>query len=283
MKTIADKIVAITGAGSGIGRALALEVARHKGMPVLLDVNEKGLEETAQLIAALGGGSERYVLDVRDPAQWAVVADKVIARFGHVDVLINNAGVFSLAQSFLEIKPEYARFIYDVNVWGAFNGARVFVPLLAKRPEAALVNVASSLAFVSSPLYAVYCSSKSAVAGLTNALRQELSHTRIHVMTVFPGPTKTNLGRNVEAADRQKQDEHASLFNKFAITLPETVARNVVKGLLGNRKLVCGSADAKFTQILTRLAPMAGHALMGAVMRKAAGPKLFARLGELDK
>jgi short-subunit dehydrogenase len=283
MRTLTDKVVAITGAGSGIGRCLALEVVRHKGIPVLLDVNEKGLEETTQMVTALGGKSERHILDIRDADQWAAVADKIIASFGHVDVLINNAGVFSLAQSFLDIDMKQARFIFDVNVFGTFTGARTFVPLLAKRPEATLVNVASSLALVATPLYSAYCASKAAVSGLTNVLRDELSGTRIHVMTVFPGPTKTNLGRNVQTDDKAEHDAHANHFEKFAITTPEAVARKVVKGILSNKKQVCTSADSKFAQIMSRLSPMWGHALMAFVMRKVANPKLYARLDALSK
>jgi short-subunit dehydrogenase len=283
MRTLADKVVAITGAGSGIGRCIALEVARHKGIPVLLDVNEKGLQETEQMVTALGAKTMHSLLDIRDADQWQAVADKIIATFGQVDVLINNAGVFSLAQDFMAIDMKQARFIFDVNVFGTFTGCRTFVPLLAKRPEASLVNVASSLALVATPLYSAYCSSKAAVSGLTNVLRDELSGTRVHVMTVFPGPTKTNLGRNVQTDDKEEHDAHANHFEKFAITTPEQVARKVVKGILGNKKQICTSADSKFAQIMGRISPMGGHALMAFVMRKVANPKLYARLDELAK
>ena len=283
MKTLADKVVAITGAGSGIGRCIALEIARHKGIPVLLDVNEKGLEETEQMVTALGAKSMRHLLDIRDADQWQAVADKIIATFGQVDVLINNAGVFSLAQDFMTIDMKQARFIFDVNVFGTFTGCRTFVPLLAKRPEASLVNVASSLALVATPLYSAYCSSKAAVSGLTNVLRDELSGTRVHVMTVFPGPTKTNLGRNVQTDDKEEHDAHANHFEKFAITTPEQVATKVVKGILGNKKQICTSVDSKFAQIMGRISPMGGHALMAWVMRKVANPKLYNRLDELAK
>jgi len=281
MKSLSQKIVAITGAGSGIGRCTALEVARHGGIPFLRDVNAAGLEETAQLVRALGGKTGWQTLDIRDADQWKAAADKIIAEFGHVDVLINNAGVFSLAQDFMEIDMKQARFIFDVNVFGTFNGCRAFVPLLATRPEATLVNVASSLALVATPLYAAYCASKAAVSGLTNVLRDELSGTRIHVMTVFPGPTKTNLGRNVVTDDKKEHDEHANHFEKFAITTPEAVAKKIVKGILRNKKQLTTSADSKFAQIMSRISPMMGHALMAYVMRKVANPKLYKRLDAL--
>ena len=283
MKTLADKIVAITGAGSGIGRCIAVEVARHKGIPVLLDLNEQGLKETAQMVADAGGKSEWMTLDIRNEEQWQAVADKIMASFGRVDALINNAGVFSLSESFLEIDMQRARFIFDVNVFGTFTGCRVFAPLLAKQAEATLANVASSLALVPTPLYSAYCASKGAVSNLTNVIREELSGTSIHVMTIFPGPTKTNLGRNVQTENTAAHDEHANHFEKFAITTPEQVARKVVKGILRNKKQVCTSADSTFAQVMGRLSPMGGNALMAWVMRKVAHPKLFTRLNGLGK
>lgn len=283
MRTLTDKVVAITGAGSGIGRCIALEVTRRKGIPFLLDLNEAGLQETARMVQAEGGKAEWQVLDIRNEEQWQAAADKIIACHGHVDVLINNAGVFSLAEDFMTVDLQKARFIFDVNVFGTFIGCRTFVPLLAKRPEAMLCNVASSLALVPTPLYSAYCASKGAVLNLTNVLREELSGTRVRVMTIFPGPTKTNLGRNVQTDNKAAHDEHANHFEKFAITTPEHVARKVVKGILGNRKLVCTSADSKFAQIMGRLAPMGGNALMSFVMRKVANPKLYQRLDDLAK
>ena len=283
MRTLTDKIVAITGAGSGIGRCVALEVARHKGIVFLLDLNEQGLKETAQMVQDLGGKAEWQLLDIRSEEQWKAAADRVIASFGHVDVLINNAGVFSLSEDFMTVDLQRARFIFDVNVFGTFIGCRTFAPLLAKQPEAALLNVASSLALVPTPLYSAYCASKGAVSNLTNVIREELSGTSIRVSTVFPGPTKTNLGRNVETADKGAHDEHANHFEKFAITLPEAAARKIVKGILSGKKQICTSPDSKFAQIMGRISPMGGNALMAWVMRKVASPKLYAKLDALAR
>lgn len=281
MRTLADKVVAITGAGSGIGRCVALEIARRKGIVFLLDLNEQGLKETQQMVQNLGGRAEWQLLDIRSEEQWKAAADKVVSLFGHVDVLINNAGVFSLSEDFMTIDMQRARFIFDVNVFGTFIGCRTFAPLLAKRPEAALANVASSLALVPTPLYSAYCASKGAVSNLTNVIREELSGTRIRVSTIFPGPTKTNLGRNVETTDKAAHDEHANHFEKFAITSPEHAAKKIVKGILAGKKQICTSADSKFAQFMSRLSPMGGNALMAWVMRKVASPKLYAKLDQL--
>ena len=277
MRTMQDKIVLITGAGSGIGRAIAVEVASRKGIPVLLDVNEKGIEETAALIAGKGGSCERYSLDIRDAAQWAGVTGKVLAKFGHVDVLINNAGVFSRAESFLDIDAEQAKFIFDVNMWGAFNGTRALIPHLCKRPEAALVNVSSSLALCGAPMYAIYCASKGAVDSFTYSVRQDMRGSNVNVMMVYPGPTKTNLGRNAPGNDQAKHDADVKFFEQFAKTLPEQVGRKVVNGILANKKMVCTSVDSIASKIMGRYMPITGHNLMEFAFRKL-DAKLFARI-----
>ena len=100
-------------------------------------------------------------------------------------------------------------------------------------------------------------------------------------MTIFPGPTKTNLGRNVQTENKAAHEEHVNHFEKFAITTPEHAARKIVKGILANKKQVCTSGDSKFAQIMGRLSPMGGNALMAWVMRKVASPKLYARLDSL--
>lgn len=281
MRNLQDKIVVITGAGSGFGRALALEVVRHKGVPVILDVSEKGLAETGELIAKAGGRSRAHVLDVRDAGGWQKVADAVIAEFGHVDVLINNAGVFSRAESFLEITEEHGRFIFDVNVWGPFHGTRVFAPYLAQRPEAAIVNVASSLAIITTPMHSMYCASKAAVASFSSVLRQELADSNVTVTVVFPGPSKTNLGRNVQTNDDAKREEDAKNFDKFAFTPAEVVARKIIAGIRAKKAFVMPSPDVRLMQFMQRLAPSAGINLMGKMYRRISDPKLFSRLRQL--
>jgi len=283
MRTLQDKVVVITGAGSGFGRALALEVARRKGLPVLLDVNEQGLRETAGLVTAMGARCAHHKLDVRDGTQWAAVTKAVIDEFGRADVLINNAGVLSRAESFLEVTEEHGRFVFDVNLWGMFNGTRALVPYLARQPEAALVNIASSLALIASPMHSVYCASKAAIASFTSVVRQELAGGSVTVSVVFPGPSKTNLGRNIPTQDRAKVEEDAKNFEKYAVTTPETVARRIINGILRRQHVILTSADGRLMQFFHRVAPGFGHYLMGKVYRRISDPKLFQRLGQLGQ
>lgn len=281
MRTLQDKIVAITGAGSGFGRATALAVAARGAVPVILDVSEPGLDETAKLLAAQGARCARHRLDVRDKARWEEIAQSIVAEFGQVDALVNNAGVMCRPESFLDVAEDHARFIFEVNFWGMFHGMRAFVPHLARRPEANIVNVASTLALIGSPMHGVYCAAKAAMASLTAVVRQELVGTSINISTVFPGPSKTNLGRNVPTESATQREANARNFEKFAITSPEAVAGKIIGAILRNRSLVTTSADGALTQFVQRLAPVSGHALMGKVYRRISDPQQFASLNQL--
>lgn len=281
MRSLENKVIAITGAGSGFGRALALEVASLKAIPILLDINEKGLADTAAALAAQGARFAAHKLDVRDVAQWAATVDAVIAEFGRTDVLVNNAGVMCRPESFLDVAEDHGRFIFDVNFWGMLHGMRAFAPHLARQREANIVNVASTLALIGTPMHGVYCASKAAVASITAVVRQELAGTCISVSTVFPGPSKTNLGANVPVDSEEKRRQNAANFEKFAFTPPEAVAKKIVSAIRRNRALVTTSPDGAFTQVMQRLTPVGGHVLMNKVYRKVSDPVQFASLAKL--
>lgn len=285
MKTLQGKIVFITGAGSGFGRCLALDVAKQGGTPILADVNAAGLDETGRLIAAMGGQQGgrfgKQVLDIRSRAAWEQAAAATEKAFGGIDVLINNAGVFCRTESFLEATEEHNHFLMDVNFWGMHHGTNVMVPYLARQPEAHLVNTASSLALIGSPMHATYCATKAAVARYTDVIREELHGTRIGVTTVFPGASRTNLGRNVKFDDPKAYEDSVKNFDRFATTPPEVVSRKVIGAILHNKPHVATGMDGKMMSLFSRLAPRTGHWLMGAVYRKIGDPKLFARLRQL--
>lgn len=283
MRSLENKVVAITGAGSGFGRATALGIAARKGIPVLLDVNEQGLAETAELLKAKNARYAQHTLDVRNAARWQEVADAIIKEFGRVDVLVNNAGVMCRPESFLEFEEDHGRFIFEVNFWGMVHGMRVFAPLLAKQPEANIVNVASTLALIGTPMHGVYCASKGATMSMTSVVRQELAHTSVRVSTVFPGPSKTNLGANVPVKSEADRVENVKNFNKFALTTPEAVANKIIGAILHNRALVTTSPDGVFAHLMQRLAPISGQSLMGKIYRKVSDPKQFARLDQFRR
>ncbi|HEX5805873.1 MAG TPA: SDR family NAD(P)-dependent oxidoreductase [Macromonas sp.] len=283
MKTLQGKVVFITGAGSGFGRCLALDVAKLGATPVIADVNQAGLAETSQLLKGLNARHGQQSFDIRDRAAWEQAAQAVEREFGGIDVLINNAGVFCRTESFLEATNDHNHFLMDVNFWGMHNGVNVMVPYLAKRPDAHIVNTASSLGLIGSPMHATYCATKAAVANYTDVIREELYGTSIHVTTVYPGASKTNLGKNVKFDDPKAYEESVKNFEKFASTPPEAVSAAIIKAMLRNKPHVATGVDGKFMAFMKRVAPRFGHYLMGAVYRKIGDPKLYARLNLLKR
>lgn len=174
MKTLEDKVVVITGAGSGIGRALALRTAGLGSRLALSDVDPEGLAQTARLVRAAGVRALRTdELDVRDRRAVAAYATAVAEQFGCVNVLVNNAGV-GFFGDFLDTTYEQFHRVIDANFWGVVHGSKEFLPLLIASGDGHLVNVSSMDGYVGSAAQTQYCASKFAVAGLTESLRQEM-------------------------------------------------------------------------------------------------------------
>ena len=281
MKTLKNKVVFITGAGSGFGRALALEVASRGSIPVVADISADGLAETGKLLDAAGAKHHRLTLDVRDATAWQRAAAETQDALGGIDVLVNNAGVLSRAESFLELSEAHCRFVFDVNFWGMFHGTRSLAPYLATRSEGHIVNMSSSLALIGTPMHTIYCASKAAVANYTAVLREELAATRIGVTIVYPGASKTSLGRNVPADSAEQREANAKNFEKFATTPAEKVARAIVEAILRRRSVVVTGADGKALSLMQRLSPGVGYRVMAAAYRRISDPQLFARLRSL--
>ena len=283
MKSLNGKIVFLTGAGSGIGRALALQLANEGAISVLADISATNLSETLTLVQAQGGQASTQLLDIRDEAGFQVAADACIARHGKVDVLINNAGVLSRNVSFLEMDVAHQRFVFDVNFWGMVNGCRAFIPHLAARQEAAVVNVASSLAVCGAPFHSAYCASKAAVLAYSEVMRVELARSSIVLTVVLPGAAKTNLGANVATVSNEEAEKTARNFNRFATTTPRTVASRTIDGIKRGKARVKTGADGKLSVLLGQMFPVAAHRMMGWAYRKVGDPTQYAFLDGLAR
>ena len=183
----------VSGAASGIGRAVALRLAAH-GCPVaIVDQNEDGLRETAELIA---GPVLARTLDVRDrQAQMAFAAEVADWAPTPVGMVLNNAGV-ATSQSVAEGSLEDDEWVLDINLGGVINGTRAFLPILLRQDSGVIVNTSSVFGLVGIPFQSAYCTSKFAVRGFTESLRHELRGTGVHAVTVHPGGVKTNIARN---------------------------------------------------------------------------------------
>lgn len=261
MKTLSGKVVAITGAASGMGRSLAIECAERGSDLALVDVDLAGLEETVARAKAARGGVriDHLRLDVADRAAIYAWATRVKEKLGGADVIVNNAGV-SLSASVEKMTDEDFEWLFGINFWGVVNGCRAFLPLLRERPEGHVVNLSSVFGLIGVPTQSAYCAAKFAVRGFSESLRQELAGTSIHVSCVHPGGIKTDIvkrGRHHEDALGQKRDldEIVTNFEKSARTTADEAARVIVRGILSDEPRILIGADARMIDAMARLAP----------------------------
>ena len=263
MKTLRDKVVVITGAGSGIGRALAILAASKGAKLALSDWNEEGLRETERRVNASGAsrasvGLARRV-DVRSEEETKSFAEEVARTLGGADVIVNNAGV-AVSDTIGSMKRSDFEWLFDINFWGVVRGTEAFLPQLLTKDDAHVVNVSSIFGIIAVPSQSAYNASKFAVRGYTEALRQELDGTRVHVTCVHPGGVKTNIvanGRHHRNARGEPTgtDALAKEFAKVAMTTPESAAKTILGAVLSNAPRVLVGADAQMMDFVQRMFP----------------------------
>jgi NADP-dependent 3-hydroxy acid dehydrogenase YdfG len=255
--TINGRTAVITGAGSGIGQAVARRLAAH-GCPVALaDWNETGLEETA---ASIGGDVLTRKLDVRDRQGLMTFAAEVVEWAPRpLGLVFNNAGV-TVLQGVADAAPEDDEWVFDVNFGGVVNGVTAFLPVLLAQREGVIVNTSSVFGLVGFPHQSAYCASKFAVRGYTEALRQELRGTGVRAATVHPGGVKTNIVANARyRADHRGEhadvESAAAAFAQIARTTPEKAAKIIHRGIEDGRSRIRVGSDAVLFDLLARFAP----------------------------
>lgn len=249
MTDIRDKVVAITGAASGIGRALALEAFAKGARVAVSDVNEAGLAETVSLVAG-GSRVSTHVVDVRDREAMERYAREVEASHGGADIIINNAGAAARA-TIEDMSYEDFGFVIDVNLWGVVHGVKSFMPLLRKRPEGHIVNISSINAMVPFAKNGPYNAAKYAVLGLSETLTQELVGSTIRVTCVHPGGIQTNIARSARGVTQAEAD----MFGRVAKTTPKTAAQVILRGVERDQAQVFVGIDAKVMGLAKRLLP----------------------------
>lgn len=261
----------ITGAGSGIGRALARDLAQRGAKVALADLNSAGLEETRKLIGR--AAARIYTVDVGKAAAVEQFARQVQQDFGRTSLLINNAGV-ALFGTFAEVSLGDMEWLLQINFWGVVYCCKFFLPLLEREREAHIVNVSSIYGLIGPPGQTAYSSSKFAVRGFSESLREELrATTDIRVTTVHPAGVATPIAENARAGKGSRaeaREQAKALFRKVALIKPEEAARVIIKGILGNKTRVLIGADAYRVDLIQRALPGRASAMYADAMTKRA-------------
>ena len=268
MRTLDGKVVVITGAGAGIGRALAEEFAAHGTRLALSDVDLDGLAETAMLCKQSGVEVATYHLDVTNRAAVVDHAADVARTFGAVNVVVNNAGV-ALFGPLDEVTWEQIDRLLAINVDGVLNGTKAFLPHLIASGNGHLVNLSSEFGLVGVPTQSAYCASKFFVRGLTEAVRQDmrLAGHPVGATAVHPGAINTGFVAHGEVAARHDQAAIDAFARKWVRTKPHHVARKVVAAVRHNRPRVLVGADAYLCDGLARVLGPRYQPLTTRIMR----------------
>jgi NAD(P)-dependent dehydrogenase (short-subunit alcohol dehydrogenase family) len=254
-----DGVAVVTGAGSGIGRALARQLAMGGSAVALADIDAAGLQQTLEALPEQKASISTHVVDVSDEGAMRAFADNVLTKHGRVTLLLNNAGV-ALHGYFQEISLDDLRWLMGINFWGVVYGVKYFLPVLKKQPRAHIVNISSVFGMVGPAGQTAYSASKFAVRGFTEALRHELEMegSTVHVSCVHPGGIRTpiarraRLGANAPTASR---DEAVARFDRLTPTMPDAAAARILEGVERREPRILIGRDARQIDILQRLRP----------------------------
>lgn len=277
MKDFKGKVAAITGAGSGMGRELAIELAARGCHLALSDVNEAGLAETVELVSKAGVNVTSQVVDVADKAAVFAWADQVAKDHGAVNLIFNNAGV-ALGATIDGMEYDDLEWLMNINYWGVVHGTKAFLPYLKQSGEGHIVNTSSIFGLIGVPSQSAYNSAKFAVRGFTEALRMELDMAGcgVSATSVHPGGIKTNIARAARmdksvgdiGLDREKA---AVKFEKNFITTANSAARTIIKAVEKNKRRVLVGPDAYVVDLLVRLMPTTYQRIVSSFSRRNMG------------
>ncbi len=261
MTTIRGAAAAVTGAASGIGRALALELAARGCDLALADRDEAGLQAVAAEIGKLHSRKVTvHRVDVSEPGEIDAFAQAAIAGHPGVNIVVNNAGVALLGQ-FTEIDQAQMEWLININFWGVVHATRAFLPQLARQHEAHIVNLSSIFGIVAPPGQSAYAASKFAVRGFSESLRHELqmAESPVRVSVVHPGGVATNIARNsrtgVGVTDNERRAQSIERFDSVAKTTPAAAALRIIKGIEKNQPRILIGNDARMMDLLQRFLP----------------------------
>lgn len=279
MTAIQGSAAAVTGAGSGIGRALALELAARGCDLALADRDEAGLQAVAAEIGQANGKARKvsvHRVDVGEPEQIREFAAAAAAAHPQLNILINNAGV-ALLGSFSEVEQAQMEWLININFWGVVHGTRAFLPHLSRQRAAHIVNLSSIFGIIAPPGQTAYCAAKFAVRGFSESLRHELAiaNSPVRVSVVHPGGVLTNIVRNSRTGagvtDNARRVQSIERFDAMARTTPKAAAERIILGIEKNQPRILIGGDARFMDLLQRFRPATYWAVLQKRIEKMAG------------
>jgi short-subunit dehydrogenase len=275
MTAIKGAAAAVTGAASGIGRALALELAARGCNLALADRDEAGLQA---VVAEIGSDGKRKVtthrVDVGEPHEIADFAQAATSAHPALNIVINNAGVALLGQ-FSEIDQAQMDWLFNINFWGVVHSTRAFLPHLARQSEAHIANLSSIFGIIAPPGQTAYCAAKFAVRGFSESLRHELRMAKspIRLSVVHPGGVSTNIVRNcrtgVAVTDNARRAQSIEFFDAVARTTPKAAALRIIEGIEKNQPRILIGSDARFMDLLQRFRPASYWSVLARRIEKA--------------
>jgi NADP-dependent 3-hydroxy acid dehydrogenase YdfG len=255
MEGFAGKVAAVTGAGSGIGQALALALGRSGASLAISDVDTEGLAQTEEQLRAIGAPVRSDRIDVTERAAVQIYADHINEHYGKVNQIYNNAGIAYTGDVDISHFKDIER-VMDVDFWGVVNGTKAFLPHLSASGDGHVVNISSLFGLMSMPGQAAYNSAKFAVRGFTEALRQEMVLNRepVKVTSVHPGGIKTAIARNGLTAEGVSAQAQSTFFDKrLASTTPRRAAEIILDGVRKNKARVLVGQDAVVVDLIVRV------------------------------
>ncbi len=265
---VRNKVIVVTGAGSGMGRELALELVRRGASVAAVDMRAAPLAETAKLVTARGGRISTHPLNITDAKAVAELPAAVTQALGQADGLVNNAGIIQPFVTINELDIADAERVMNVNFYGPLRLVKAFLPGLLARDEAHILNVSSMGAYAPVPGQSIYGASKAAVKLMTEGLRSELLETNVGVTIVFPGATATNIAQNSGMSVPAAGSTEASKFPQLAA---DVAARKMVDAIENNTPRITTGRDAKTLDILSRLNPVWAAGIIYKQMKSLLG------------
>ncbi len=254
-----NKIIVITGAGSGLGKALAIQFAKLGAKLAISDINKENLWETKRYLKKYCG--DHIVIkafDVANKSEYLKFVDRVVQKYDRVDILINNAGIALLGHTSTNLSRKIFEKVVNTNLWGTVNGCEVVLPLMKNVNGALIVNISSIIGEVPFPLQTAYAASKSAIIAYTKTLQRELvcSNSRIGAMLIVGGGVRTNIVNNAFSDLELREQESLRLdFNRILLMSPHKAAGRIIAAIRKRKRVYYLGYDAKIYNLLNRYSP----------------------------